>query len=394
MSQERWTTIARLLYGYTTSEQSRQYDEWELGLTCGHSIRRRWYQDREWTEKTLACPTCRVSRGVLSRRNIGSASAWCATGPKTPGVPQSATRALKEFNKSQQLQRDLVAPGLLEIWELRRPKAEDLFRWRARLDCGCVKELLIHGDMRSPLDTVWPSSGLIDGDLPPGEIEHLHKDMNDSYREIVDWGEYRIVDHPADPVEPPDYISDDPECWAKIRHSEPRTIAHWGVTLACGHHTEVSVEDLAWRPSNGPVATLSDEKRQLRLAELDQPETQKAFEGMRAVYDHMKRMILAGLPKPAPEQRCGTCRYAHKIVSCEPNGWLVPSAPVKKPKARTPSRATLQKKLEDAETAASNLRKQLAELDRDHSAQQTTVSATRQELSSAASRDVLDDRPI
>ncbi|MFD5180570.1 hypothetical protein ACFWM1_32495 [Nocardia sp. NPDC058379] len=206
---------------------------------------------------------------------------------------------------------------------------------------------------------------MIDGDLPPGEIEHLYKDKTDSYLEIVEWGEYRIVDHPADPVEPPDYMSYDPACWAKIRHAEPRTFAYWSAILACGHHTEVAVEDLAWRPSNGPVATLSDEQPQSRLAELDQPEAEKAFEGLRSDYEHMRRMIVAGLPKPSPEQRCGTCRYLHRIVSCEPNGWLVPNAPVKKPKARMPSRATLQKKLEDTESAASNLRKQLAELDND-----------------------------
>ncbi|WP_280428173.1 hypothetical protein [Nocardia brasiliensis] len=280
-------------------------------------------------------------------------------------MPQSATKALKEFNESQQQQRDRVPTNLLEVWELRKPKAEDLCRWRVRLDCGCVKELLIHGDMSSPLDTVWLSSALIDGDLPPGEIEHLHEGAIDSYREIVDWGEYRIVVHPADPVEPPDYLSDDPEYWAKIRHSEARTLAHWSVTLACGHHTEVSVKDLDWRPSNGPVVTLSDAQQQSRLAKLDRPEAEKAFDGMRAHYEHMRRMVVAGLPEPSPEQSCDTCRYAHQIVSCEPNGWLVPSAPIKKPKAKTPSRATLKRKLKEAETAASNLRKQLAEMDND-----------------------------
>lgn len=363
MSQERWTEIARLMYGHTTSEQSRQYDEWELGLTCGHTVRRRWYQDKEWTEKVHPCRTCRVPRGVLSSRNTGPASTWCATGPKIPGVSQSATKALKEFSEGQQQQRERVPNELRELWELRRPKAEDLFRWRVRLDCGCVKELLIHGDMRSPLDTVWPSSVLIAGDLPHGEIEHLHTGTTDSYREIVEWGEHRVVDHPADPVEPPDYLSDDPGTWAEIRHPEPRTLAHWSVTLACGHHTEVSVKDLDWRPSNGSVVTLSDEQRHSQLAELDRKKAEGVFEGRNALYEHMRRLVVAGRPKPSPEQRCFTCGYAHRIVSCEPNGWLVPSAPVKRPKAKAPSRASLKKKLKEAEASARNLRKQLAEMD-------------------------------
>lgn len=363
MSLGQRTTITRLLYGNKTSEQSRQYDEWELVLTCGHAVRRRWNQDKEWSEKVQPCPICRVPRGVISSRKVGLASAWCSTGPKIPGAARSATKALKEFNDSRQQERKRVPSELLELWELRTPTADDLFRWRVRLDCGCVKELLIHGDMDSPVDRVWPSSGLIDGDLLPGEVEHVCTGMSDSYREIVEWGEHRIVDQPADPVEPPDYLSDEPDLWEKMRHPEPRTLAHWSTTLACGHYKEVTVEDLDWRPSNGSVVTLTDEQRKSRLAELDRAAAEESAEDLRARREHVRRMVAAGLPKPAPEQRCGTCRYAHRIVSCEPNGWLVPGRPIKKPKAKAPSRAALKKKLKEAEAAASNLRRQLAEMD-------------------------------
>ncbi|MBF6277325.1 MULTISPECIES: hypothetical protein [Nocardia] len=192
MSLEQRTTITRLLYGNKTSERLRQYDEWKLVLTCGHAVRRRWYQDKEWSEKAQTCSTCRVPRGVLSSRKIGPATAWCSTGPKIPGTARSATKALKEFNDSWQKQRERVPSELLELWELRTPTADDLYRWRVRLDCGCVQEMLIHGDMYSPVDRVWPSSRLIDGDLPPGEVEHVHTGMTDSYREVVEWGEHRL----------------------------------------------------------------------------------------------------------------------------------------------------------------------------------------------------------
>ncbi|WP_155981262.1 hypothetical protein [Nocardia sp. BMG111209] len=278
-------------------------------------------------------------------------------------MPKLGTKAVKEFNANRQQQRDRVPADLVEIWELRMSKAEDLVRWRVRLDCGCVKELLLHGDMHSPLEVVWPSSILTDGDLQLGEIEHVHKGTTDSYRETIEWGESRTVDRPADAVEPPHYLSGEPDFWAKTRHPEPRTIALWSATLECGHHTEVPVEDVDWRPSDGPVITLTDEERQSRLPDFDQLVAEASTESLRVIYEHVRRMVAAGLPEPAPERRCGTCRYAHRVVSCEPNGWLVPSTPLKKPKATTPSRASLKKKLKDAEATASNLRKQLAELD-------------------------------
>ncbi len=75
-SQEWHTAMTRSLWGNAQPEQSRQYDEWEIALICGHSVRPRWYRDREWKEKVHACPTCRTQRGVLSSRHVGPASAW------------------------------------------------------------------------------------------------------------------------------------------------------------------------------------------------------------------------------------------------------------------------------------------------------------------------------
>jgi hypothetical protein len=167
---------------------------------------------------------------------------------------------------------------------------------------------------------------------------------------------------PADPAESPAWASE--ETWAKMRHDEPHTCAFWTVTLSCGHAAEVPVSDLGWKPADGPRLVSASRLRKIKadFEELreSQPDAQEPRER-----EHMRRMIAVRWPSPEPEELCWTCPWAQAITACQRTGWLIPRpaepTPAKPPKP--PSRASLQRRLREAEAQAGELRRQLAQLE-------------------------------
>jgi hypothetical protein len=72
-------------------------------------------------------------------------------------------------------------------------------------------------------------------------------------------------------------------------------------------------------------------------------------------------MLAGGWPSPAPEHLCYTCSNARLIVAFQRVGWLVPRKPEPKP-PKPPSRASLERRLRQAEAEANQVRRQLAQI--------------------------------
>jgi hypothetical protein len=218
-------------------------------------------------------------------------------------------------------------------------KAEHLHRWRIRLDCGHIHEVLTRGKDKPPAERSWRSGWL---DLLPGEYPCPEKDCRRHVeRDIVSWDE-RGEDLPPDSEDPPGWWNEDWGDWAQERCDRPTP--RWKVTLACGHHDSALAEP-GWKPEDG--ITRDKHTRRLRA---DSP-----------LPERTKRWVREGCPRPRPWTDCDTCTWARKITAQEYVGPLVPPAPAKRPVPD--ARTMLQRRLRAAEQEAADLREQLAALD-------------------------------
>jgi hypothetical protein len=281
---------------------------------------------------------------------------------RLPGKARPREEVLREYVDSNNKRRAVITekygPTSQGLWAFWAPDPEEFYRWRVQLDCGCVEDLMTRGDKRLPdeqqgLDRVHQAW------LPVGEMlcRGQHDNPPSPYREIAEWGDRREVSFPPDPVEPPDWVSD-PDVWTTIRREEAHTSAFWKVTLSCGHATEV-VTDLEWKPEDGPRLTSPERLREMQ-AEWDE---RPGDDDDPVEHEHMTRMLAAGFPQPQPEHRCFTCPRVRHVVAYQRVGWLVPREPEQKaPKSRGPSRASLERRLRQAQAEAKRLRDQLAQL--------------------------------
>lgn len=276
---------------------------------------------------------------------------------RLPGKPRPQAEALAEYRT----ERGKCPPDRLALWPLLVGDEGELYRWRVLLDCGCVREVMTHGPDRAPCDRQWHGGSFPESHrLPVGQlrcVEHSIETPPYIYREITEWRNRRVVDHPADPIEPPSHWADAPDLWAAVRLDEPRSSsAFWTVTLECGHLSEVST-DLDWKPEDGPRRATPQRQAEM-LAEFDAsgpPEDEEAI--------RMRRMIELGWPLPQPDQMCTDCTVCKTITAYERIGWLSPrekQGPKRDPSA-PPSRATLKRRLREAEREAKRLRDQLGE---------------------------------
>ncbi|MFE6397514.1 hypothetical protein [Streptomyces alboflavus] len=247
------------------------------------------------------------------------------------------------------------------LWPLMVTQAEQHYRWRVQLDCGCIEEVLTLGEERIPSERQW--RGPEHEWLQKGQMLCVHDDAPPApYRDIVEWGERREVNFPADPVEPDDGM--DPETWAVLRRDEPHTSAFWKVTLTCGHITDSIAPELGWKPEDGP--RLGSVKRVAEMTkECEEYWASNPTEQAPRERDHMRRMLAQRWPRPQPECICYTCSFVHWIVVHQRIGWLVPrkAEPKRQRSSKQPSRADLKRRLQEAEAEAERLRSQLAERD-------------------------------
>lgn len=273
-----------------------------------------------------------------------------------PGKARPREDALREYRDLNAERRSRIPAALWPFWA---PDPDSYYRWRVQLDCGCIAEVMTWGQDRRPDDTRWPDP-IRRAWLPAGQVFCAHDDSPPApYRDVSEWGDRREETFPADPAEPPDWA--DPQTWAVLRHDEPHTSAFWTVTLSCGHVTDVVVSDLGWKPADGPGRVSAKRLREM-ITEFEEfwasePDGQDERER-----EHTKRMLAEGWPSPGPEHLCYACPRARVIVAYQRTGWLIPRKP--EPKLpKPPSRASLQRRLRQAEAEADRLRGQLAQLD-------------------------------
>jgi hypothetical protein len=273
---------------------------------------------------------------------------------KVPGRARPRTEALKEFEEGVVDLRCRMKPA---FWPLLIPKAEDMFRWRAQLECGCVHEVLTPGKDTYP-DHGSSTDPITGHRLLAGEYwctaDH---GTAKPYRDIVEWVDRKVREFPPDPEEPEHGL--DPETWEKIRHTEPHSSAFWRVKLSCGHLADSDVTDVEWKPEDGPK--LVTEKR---LAEIRRDfdeywaaegSTRWLEEGPER--DHVRKMLDLGWPRPEPEEGCYACTRARRLTGYQRIGWLVP-----RPKPTPPpltERQVTEKQLARAEAEVQRLRRKL-----------------------------------
>lgn len=273
---------------------------------------------------------------------------------RVPGRARSRTEVVKEFDEGVADLRRRMKPA---FWPLFVPKAEDMFRWRAELECGCIHEVLTHGEDRYP-DQGSSTDPLSGYRLPVGEYWcHGDHDTAKPYRDIIEWREKKIREFPPDPEESQHGL--DPETWAKIRHAESHSSAFWTVKLSCGHFTDCCVLDVEWEPDDGPKLVAKK-----RLAEM-----RRDFEEYWAVdsatgwpeegpeRDHIRKMLDLGWPQPEPEEDCYACTRVKRFTGYQRIGWLVP-----KPKPSPPrltERQMMENQLAKAEAEVQRLRRKL-----------------------------------
>lgn len=278
---------------------------------------------------------------------------------RVPGRARPQRAALEEFDKGVAELRKRYKPV---FWPLFIPEAENMFRWRIQLSCGCTHEVLTRGeddypDDRSKIDPI------TDRSLPVGEYWCTtdHGAVPKPYRDIVEWVDRKVTEFPPDPEEPI-YEWMDAETWAKIRKPEPHAAAFWQVKLACDHYDQVCT-DVEWKPEDGPVLVsderLTEIRRDFEDLWAEEGETGWPHEGPER--DHMRRMIDLRWPRPQPEHACFTCTRVGRITGYQRIGWLVSRT---KP-AASPSvdRARLTARIAAAEAEVRRLRKQLEEAD-------------------------------
>lgn len=266
---------------------------------------------------------------------------------RLPGRARPGRAALQEYEEWRAaLRQRLMKRDLLALMPLYAPEPDRVYRWRIRLDCGCITEALTFGNKH-----------------PAGQRRCEHDDDPLApYRAISTWDERREVVLEADPVDPPSYWEDlDEALWEKMRHPEPRTCAFWRVTLACGHRTDAVAPGLSWQPADGPRLVPPKRLKEM-IEEFEDHQSEPRTEAHGKVLDeHTARMLNQGWPSPQPETSCFECRSARFITAFQRVGCLRPAAKTASPTVTDSD--GLQRKLQAAEAKVAKLRAQLGQFD-------------------------------
>ncbi|MFE7421122.1 hypothetical protein [Rhodococcus sp. NPDC057529] len=286
-----------------------------------------------------------------------SPSSAAAVARRIPGKAKAHAEALHDYEALNARRRAQIPSALWPFWA---PAPDELYRWRVQLTCGCIREVLTHGDKDLPAEGRYPDP-VHNSYLPLGQMWCRHEDAtHEQYQDIIEWGARREHTFPADPLEPLHDI--DAETWKKIRHDEPRSSAFWTVTLACGHATEV-VSELQWQPSDGPT-TVSAKRQRDMTDEFEQLWAMDPDNDSDRDREHTRRQLAAGWPRPAPERLCYTCPHVRTIVTYQGVDWLLPRKKSHKEKAESrPSRKKIEERLAKAQAEMKALQDQLAAFD-------------------------------
>lgn len=274
---------------------------------------------------------------------------------RVSGRATPRAQALKEFERAVAELRHRYKPV---FWPLLLPEAEDQYRWRIQLECGCIRETYTHGkdaypDEQSQIDPITRCR------LPKGQYwcssDHA---VEKPYREIVEWVSKEVKTFPPDPDEPKYGI--DPETWAIMRRVEPTTSAIWQVRLACDHYDCHVITAADWKPEDGP-RIVSVERRDEMLRDFEEcwatDEGQTCWPQEGTKRDHVRRMLDLRWPRPKPEQECHACTRAQKLTGYQRIGWLVPRPNLAPPPPT--EREQIEAQLAEAEAEVRRLRHKL-----------------------------------
>jgi hypothetical protein len=276
---------------------------------------------------------------------------------KVPGRARPQRQVLAEFNEYVAELRQRYKPV---FWFLFIPKAEDMYRWRVQLECGCTREVFTYGSERFP-DQGSDTDPFTGHRLPTGELwcSADHGPAQRGYRDIVEWIKNEVKEFPADPEEPEHEL--DGETWALVRHAEPHSSAFLTVKLTCGHVSTSVIAEVGWTPEEGP-RLVSEERAEQMLAEFEAFWSDPDHHGWPregSERDHVRKMIELRWPRPEPEQECSACIYAKRITGYQRMGWLVPRKPPAPAQKPAVDRKKLEARLASAEAEVQRLRKQL-----------------------------------
>jgi hypothetical protein len=278
---------------------------------------------------------------------------------RVPGRARAQKQVREEFEKGIAEMRQRYKSA---FWPLFIPNARDMFRWRVQLECGCTHELFTRGEDDYPdggsyLDPIGEFR------LPVGEYwcQTDHSSIEKPYRDIVEWGDRKVLEFPVDPEEP-EYDGMDAETWARIRWPEPHSSAIWRVKLACGHYGQACT-DMDWKPEDGPKRVSEERITQMRrdFEELWATEGGTSRHHADPEQEHFRKMIDLRWPRPQPELDCYTCTNVRRITGYQRIGWLVPKTKTAPAQASSIDREKVAARLAAAETEVRRLRKQLEE---------------------------------
>jgi len=242
------------------------------------------------------------------------------------------------------------------------PPPEGIERWQVKLACGCVKEVFTSGGDQLPSEGRWPDFlSSRSWRLPPGQMTCVSDDhpRRDDYpsRLVTEWRE-------GGDVVPAHEMTLD-----GVDEMDDRVLMipdkrEWEVVLDCGHHSMVRIKDLDWLPEHGhqPRSDLDPAEQAEMVAKfrqdaLDYPEIAETC--LRA-----ERWWAEGCPEPHREFMCCTCPTAYPIVGYVSLGTVAPK-PKPAPKAKAPTKATLQRRLAKMEADAARLRDEIAQAPED-----------------------------
>lgn len=278
---------------------------------------------------------------------------------KIPGRARPRAQALREFEENVTKLRLGCNPVL---WPIFVPDAKDMYRWRLQLECGCIHEVYTRGKDRFP-DEGTRRDPITRHNLPAGEFwcSNNHGDAVSTYRDIVEWIDRKVREIPADSEEPIDEEIDADTC-ARIRRTEPCTMAFWKVRLNCGHVYESVATDVSWKPGDTPKR-FSAEHTDAARAMFEKAWAEEEGGGWPEEgpeRDHIRRMLDLRWPRPEPERDCWACRNARRITGYQRVDWLIPRSKAVKPLSSAAiERKKNEARLAQAEAEVRRLRRQL-----------------------------------
>jgi hypothetical protein len=84
---------------------------------------------------------------------------------RLPGRARPREEVLREYHESiAKVRRNIPAV----LWDFTAPDPGQLYRWRAQLDCGCIKELLTSDKEKLPTESTYRGDHLYHSQLQPG----------------------------------------------------------------------------------------------------------------------------------------------------------------------------------------------------------------------------------